>query len=179
MSSHPRWQSLGILFALFVGLSCASGDLAPTEPSLPASESRIRTPPGSIDTITTANLLLCSEQRYTQTTTRVGSEGARIKVGSHVLTIPAGALSQDVTIVAEQLTGTVNSVRFSPEGLTFAAPAQLTMSYANCESVVHPKKLVYTDEQLKILELLQSEDKQRSKTVTSPIDHFSRYAVAY
>ena len=32
---------------------------------------------------------------------------------------------------------------------------------------------------LKILDILQTKDATRTKTVTSPIDHFSRYAVAY
>jgi hypothetical protein len=180
MHSHSGWLSLSTLFALVVGLGCAAGDLAPTEASVPVSESiRLPAPPGSIDTVTVENLLLCSEQRYVKTTTGVGPKGAKIKVGSHVLTIPAGALSQNVTITAEQLTGSVNSVRFSPEGLTFVAPAELTMSYANCENVARSKKVVYTDERLKVLELLRSEDKPRAKTVTSPVDHFSRYAVAY
>jgi hypothetical protein len=180
MRLHRRWPPLSILVALIVGVSCTSGDLGPTEAAVPASESiGLRAPPGSIDTITVANLLLCSEQRYAKTTTRVGPNGAKIRVGSHVLTIPAGALSQDVTIVAEQITGSVNSVRFSPEGLTFAAPAQLEMSYSNCQSVAPPKKVVYTDEHLKVLELLNSSDKARTQTVTSPIEHFSRYAVAY
>lgn len=180
MRLQRRWPPLSILLALVVGVGCTSGGLGPTEASVPASESiGVPAPRGSIDTLTVANLLLCSEQRYAKTTTRVGSKGAKIRVGSHVLTIPAGALSRNVTIVAEQLTGSVNSVRFSPEGLTFAVPAELVMSYANCEAVELPKKVVYTDERLKILELLNSDDKARTQTVTSPIDHFSRYAVAY
>ncbi|HZN99353.1 MAG TPA: hypothetical protein VFB61_16640 [Gemmatimonadales bacterium] len=180
MRLHRIWPQLSILVALIVGVSCTAGDLGPTEAAVPASESiGLRAPPGSIDTITIANLLLCSEQRYAKTTTQVGPKGARIRVGSHSLTIPAGALSQNVTIVAEQLTGSANSVRFSPEGLTFAVPAELVMSYENCQSVVQPKKVVYTDEQLKVLELLNSDDKARTQSVTSSIEHFSRYAVAY
>jgi hypothetical protein len=165
--------------ALIVGVSCTSGDLGPTEASLVPSTQIMGKRGGSIDTLTAANLLLCSEQRYVKTTKLVGPRGDRIKVGSHVLTIPAGALSQDVTITAEQITGSVNSVRFSPEGLTFAAPAQLEMSYANCQRVVLPKKVVYTDERLNLLELLRSDDRAQTETVASPIDHFSRYAVAY
>jgi hypothetical protein len=38
---------------------------------------------------------------------------------------------------------------------------------------------VYTDENLKILEVLRSLDLFGKRTVTAPIDHFSRYAVAY
>ena len=70
-------------------------------------------------------------------------------------------------------------MRFSPEGLTFAQPAQLTMSYDNCMSTAAPKSIVYTSEQLSILEKLKSDDRVQTKIIISPIEHFSRYAVAY
>ena len=180
MRSYSRWPSLSILLVLVGGLSCAPGDLAPTEASVPVSESiGLPAPPGSIDTITTANLLLCSEQRYEKTTKRVGPKGDKIGVGRHVLTIPAGALSKNVTIVAEQLTGSVNSVRLSPDGLRFAKPARLRLEYRNCASIRPKKRVAYTDELLRVLELPPSEDYPEYEYVTAEIDHFSRYAVAY
>ena len=173
-------RPLSLLLALVVGASCSPGTLGPEDSSAPAGlpvGQSVRD--ASADSLSTVDLLLCSPQRYAITTRVVGPKGDKDKVGSHLLTIPAGALSENVTIVAEQLTDSVNSVRFGPEGLTFALPAQLTMSYGNCESVGRSKKLVYTDEQLKLLEVLNSDDKPQTKIVTSPIDHFSRYAVAY
>lgn len=169
-----RWWLLsGTAFVLSIAAGCTAGDsTGPTEITDQVALKVPFDPP-------TLSLLSCSPQEYVATTQVVGSKGAKIRVGSHVLTIPAGALSKDVTIVAEQLTGSVNSVRFGPEGLTFAQPAALTMSYTNCLTVLLPKSVVYTDENLKILELLRSVDKAQTKTVTSPIDHFSRYAVAY
>jgi hypothetical protein len=53
------------------------------------------------------------------------------------------------------------------------------MSYDNCALVLVQKKIVYTDESLKVLQVLRSLDLFRSKSVSAPIDHFSRYAVAY
>ena len=53
-------------------------------------------------------------------------------MGSHTLVIPRGALRKQTTITAEQMTGRTNSLRFSPEGLRFEKPAELTMSYKNC-----------------------------------------------
>ena len=88
-------------------------------------------------------------------------------------------MSSRVTITGEQISGSTNSVRFSPEGLHFDKPAQLTMSYDNCALVLLQKKIVYTDEKLKILEVLGSLDLFKKKSVSAPIDHFSRYAVAY
>jgi hypothetical protein len=180
MRSHSRWLSLSIPLALVVGLGCAAGDFAPTEASAPVIESvGLPAPSGSIDTVTVASLLLCSEQRYEKTTKRVGPKGDKIGVGRHVLTIPAGALSKNVTITAEQLTGEVNSVRLSPDGLRFAKPARLRLEYRNCASVRPDKRVAYTDELLRVLELPPSEDYPEYEYVTAEIDHFSRYAVAY
>ncbi len=53
------------------------------------------------------------------------------------------------------------------------------MSYKNCLIVLLPKKIVYTDESLNVLKVLRSLDLFDKRTVTAPIDHFSRYAVAY
>jgi hypothetical protein len=84
-----------------------------------------------------------------------------------------------VQIKAEQMTGRVNSVRFSPEGLKFAKPATLTLSYSNCSPLLLLKRVVYTNELLSILELLPSIDDLRTRTVSASIRHFSRYAVAW
>jgi len=46
--------------------------------------------------------------------------------------------------------------------------------------VLLQKKIVYTDEKLKILEVLEASlDLFRKKQVEAPIDHFSRYALAF
>jgi hypothetical protein len=125
------------------------------------------------------NLLSCSRQKYVAVQETIGPNGGRIRVGEHTLDIPAGALTRKVRIKAEQMRGSTNSVRFSPEGLRFEKPAELTMSYRNCKVVLLPKTIVYTTEKFKILEVLQSLDLFRKRTVKADIDHFSRYAVAY
>jgi hypothetical protein len=53
------------------------------------------------------------------------------------------------------------------------------MGYRNCAVVLLLKRIVYTTDLLKVLNVLRSVDLLGSKTVTAPIDHFSRYAVAY
>ena len=126
----------------------------------------------------TLQLLTCSSQPYVKTSKEIGRAGGTIVVGDHHLVIPRGALKRTVTITAEQMSGRVNSVRFSPEGLEFEKSATLTMSYSNCVELLAPKQIVYTDEGLSILELLKSRDTSRRETVTVPVDHFSRYAVA-
>jgi hypothetical protein len=191
MSWLRRISAVGLVLLLTVGVSCTSSDTAPTEaPAIASSDSASQSSPGFglIGDLTGAvvgplgnvtDLLTCSAQPYESTTETIGPKGGVISVGSHSLVIPKGALSSDVTITAEQMSGKTNSVRFNPEGLQFQKPAVLTMSYRNCVVVLLQKKIVFTTEKLKILEVLSSLDLFKSKTVTAPIDHFSRYAVAY
>ncbi|MFL5461727.1 MAG: hypothetical protein ACJ8AY_13655 [Gemmatimonadales bacterium] len=175
MNFYGNRPLLAIVLSLGLGVGCTSGDLGPTDPPTDPQFGSVTV----IPTIITADLLQCNPQRYISVTKVVGPKGGKIKVGSHSLEIPSGALSKDVTIVAEQVSDVTNSVRFSPEGLTFAQPATLTMSYDNCVSTAAQKSIVYTTDQLGILEQLRSADKPQTKIVTSTIEHFSRYAVAY
>jgi hypothetical protein len=128
-------------------------------------------------------LMTCSPMAYDSTAKVIGPAGGSITAGPHTLVIPRGALSQDVTIRMAAPRDSVNSVRFYPEGLQFNSyrPAVLTMSYANCSlfTVLAQKKIVYTNENLRILNILLSLDNILRRTVTAPVEHFSRYAVAY
>ena len=124
-------------------------------------------------------LLSCQEQQYDVEYQTIGPKGGTIRVGKHALLIPKGALRSNVRIKAEQMRGPTNSVRFSPEGLQFEKSATLVLNYQNCQNVDVPKAVVYTTEQLKVLEILKSLDLLKARTIAAPIDHFSRYAVAY
>ena|GEM_PF-1848649 len=125
------------------------------------------------------SVLVCDPQPYASATVEIGRSGGLIVVGNHNLRIPQGALSHRVVITMEQVEGTANSVRFSPEGLFFERPAVLTLSYKNCPNVKHWKRIVYTDEELNVLEPTFSYDFSSSSQVKGLIFHFSRYAVAY
>jgi hypothetical protein len=125
------------------------------------------------------DLLTCNALPYASASKTIGPEGGTLTVGQNTLVVPKGALDHDVTIKAEQMSGSNNSVRFSPEGLHFARPARLSMSYQNCFLTPLRKRIVYTDEVLKVLELLPSLDLTLSRNVSALIDHFSRYAVAF
>jgi hypothetical protein len=177
------------------------GDTPPVTPSTPPADpgagtpadSSGGTPPDSTitppdSTITPADsgstpikstLLLCQVQEYAVTTAVIGPQGGLINVGNHSLKIHENALSEDVTITAEQVEGPESSVRLSPEGLRFALPAELLLSYKNCPNIKRSKRIVYTDELLNILEAPLSLDFSSSSQVKGLINHFSRYAVAY
>ena len=161
---------------LAVGMACTSEENLGPSTDQP-SESLTSTLSATLGSL---HLLSCSAQPYLATSKVIGTQGGTIVVGTHELVIPAGALAQSVTIKAEQVSGSVNSVRFSPEGLQFAKPASLTLSYQNCSPLLGVlKRVAYTDERLRILELIPSLDNLFSKDVTGSIRHFSRYAVAW
>jgi hypothetical protein len=197
MKWNRRLFSLGLALALSAGVSCTAAD-SPMGPQVPAEQSSLLLDDvlgddllsgdglvgdvlnGTVGTVLgLTDLLVCSSQPYDIEKKTVGPDGGTINVGTHTLEIPRGALKKKTTITAEQMPGRTNSIRFSPEGLQFQKPAALTMSYKNCLVVLLKKHIVYTNEKLKILEVLRSLDLFGKKTVTAPIDHFSRYAVAY
>jgi hypothetical protein len=189
-------SSIGLVLLLLVGVGCTSTDSL----TAPASTDQQAQPSfgligdltggltntvgdltgavvGTLGSVT--DLLTCSPLPYDSESERIGPDGGFISVGKNTLVIPRGALKTSVKITAEQVRGKTNSVRFGPEGLQFEKPAVLTMNYDNCALVLVQKKIVYTDEQLKVLQVLRSLDLFRAKVVSAPIDHFSRYAVAY
>jgi hypothetical protein len=179
MRYTSRLLQLFLILTLVSGVSCTTQT---TEPTLDSADQTLV--PSSIigtpdDPEISVRLLSCTPQDYLISTQVIGPKGGKIKVGNHLLFIPAGALSEPVTIVAEQITGSTNSVRFGPEGLRFARPAELTLNYQNCLDAPGKKSIAYTSEQLQVLQLLRSIDKAQSKIVATGIDHFSRYAVAY
>jgi hypothetical protein len=181
---NRRFVALGLFAALTLGAGCTSSE-GPVGPSAAAPAQAPELLLGGLvdgtvsKVLSITDLLTCSPLPYATTTRTIGRDGGVVTVGQYSLKIPAGALKTDVQIRAEQMSGTVNSVRFSPEGLQFASPATLTMGYKNCSLVLLPKRIVYTSELLKVLDILRSQDLLGPKTVTAPIDHFSRYAVAY
>ena len=185
MSGWPRrMTALVLAVVLAAGVSCTSDDaLGPSQPSTPtqmtADNQQSLLLGGILDGLKNLSLLSCSAQQYVVVSKVVGTAGGTIVVGTHTLVIPEGALGKNYTIRAEQITGRVNSVRFAPEGLKFAKPAKLTLSYSNCSPLLLLKRVVYTDELLRILELIPSLDNLKTKTVTGDIRHFSRYAVAW
>jgi hypothetical protein len=173
----PSWTNRLYAITTALLLATAVGCGSENSPTAPVDEA-----PSALltDLLQNLHLLSCSTQPYAVTTQTVGRAGGVIVVGTHKLVIPADALTSSVTIRAEQVPGSTNSVRFSPEGLRFQRQASLTLSYRNCSLLLSVlKKVVYTDEQLRILELLPSVDLRLEQSVTAPISHFSRYAVAW
>jgi hypothetical protein len=185
MAVWPRKMTALFLAAvLAAGVSCTSDNsLGPSEPAASSALTQGDQDAQLLGTLLNAlkdlRLLSCSEQSYVSRSQVIGNSGGTLVFGTHKLVVPAGALTKNYTIRAEQVPSRVNSVRLSPEGLKFAKPAKLTLSYANCSPLLLLKRVVYTNELLRILELIPSVDNLKTKTVTGDIRHFSRYAVAW
>jgi hypothetical protein len=125
-------------------------------------------------------LLRCEPQDYAGSAAIIGPNGGTIKVGGHELVIPKGALAREELIVAEAPPSSLVDVRFSPHGLQFGKPAQLTLSYKDCVRPTSSEFLIaYLGEGRQVLELPPSVDHKGNNEVEAAIDHFSRYAVAW
>jgi hypothetical protein len=132
-------------------------------------------------TLKTIGLLKCNPMPEYVVTQTIGPAGGTMQIGPHTFRVPAGALASDVTITADAPHDNVNRVVFSPEGLTFATPATLTMSYANCNLLgsLLPKHIAYVDDNLNILYYLLGSDNLFTQKVSGQVNHFSDYATAW
>lgn len=128
-------------------------------------------------------LLRCSPQPYDADVKVIGVMGGVLRAGPHTLLIPSGALEENTVITMEAPASRYARVEFSPHGLKFTnwQKPVLTLSYEHCSGLgtYLPKKIVYTDDLLKILETLLSYDMPRHGKVSAALDHFSSYVVAY
>lgn len=171
--------------------SCAPESTAPSDESavragVPiASDSAVLAPADSAALLgrlpLLGSLLTCEPLPAARVAQAIGPEGGVLWIGPHRLVVPRGALTRTVTLTAEIRSERVNSVDFGPDGLRFERPVALTMSYANCPLVrnILPKRIAYTSDALRILALLRSFDNLLARQVTAPVDHFSRYAIAW
>jgi hypothetical protein len=192
------WRPLrGFLLGAALLLSASCGADGPTSPtSAPAAAVSSAQPAVSNDLVggllggvggltggLLKGLLACTPQPYASTTQVVGPAGGIIRVGRHSLVIPVGALSYPVQIRAEAPSDEVSSVRFSPEGLRFnpGHSPVVTLDYSSCPAgrLQILKHVAYTTERLQILDLLTSLDNLLLMKLSAPIEHFSRYAVAW
>jgi hypothetical protein len=179
-------RSLAAALTAITLVGCSLGD-TPTSPPMTAPAAPSNALLGSLlNPIVNpllnlvGTVLVSCEALPEQSTSKViGRRGGKIDIGPHSISIPAGALSRDTRITAQLPGDRASSVRLSPEGLKFNKPATLSLSYAHCRQLLPlPMRIVYTTDDLAILQLLRSRDDRRGKMVSAPLDHFSRYAVA-
>jgi hypothetical protein len=126
------------------------------------------------------DLLRCEPRPYDGDAAIIGPDGGTLHVGEHQLVIPKGALTREELITAEAPTSSLVDVEFSPEGLTFGRPAELTLSYKGCDVPADiGLVLAYVGWGNRILEVPPSQDRRDLSEVVGEVGHFSQYAVAY
>ena len=81
-------------------------------------------------------LIQCQPQRYQGEVRIIGPAGGTVKFGPHDLRIPAGALDHWVVITGEIEVSWHVVADLSPQGLTFAAPAILELTFEKCLGAV-------------------------------------------
>ena len=170
---------MAVLLAAGLAVSCGT-EKTPTAP--PPNASLVGNTLGTVTGLVVGTLLKCTPQPFDADSARIGPNGGILQMGNNALVIPPGALTSTIWIKGSALRDTVNSVRFSPEGLRFARPAALVMSYSNCDllgGLLTPKRIAYTADNLRVLQWLPTYDNILSRTVTGRLDHFSRYAVGW
>ena len=125
------------------------------------------------------HLAVCGPTPYDSTAVTIGPRGGTLTAGRHRFVIPAGALDSSVTITMVNPGDGHASARFGPEGLRFdpAHLPTLTLDYSNC-LVLGTPHIVYVDDRDNLLEVLKSFQLLRH-SVSAPVGHFSRYAVAW
>lgn len=122
--------------------------------------------------------LSCNTKGYGSVTKTIGSNGGVIVIGPHSLVIPPNALSKSVTITATAPQGSRILVEFQPAGLQFNTRTALTLSYKECGILVLNPKVVYVDDNFRILETLLTLPDLLNKTATGDVKHFSGYSLA-
>jgi hypothetical protein len=139
---------------------------------------------GVVSTVSLAQqgLLRCIPRPYASASALIGPLGGEIKVGKNEFKVPRGALFVPTLITMQLPSDTVNSVRFSPEGLVFnpLALPDLKLDYKNCLLPKGAKpRVVFTTETLRVLESLPSTSDSTTGLVDARLKHFSRYAITY
>jgi hypothetical protein len=119
----------------------------------------------------------------------IDSDGGTIKTAAYTLTVPRGAVRKDTKFeVRPTNTGAyMLELKAYEKGLLglvsvghkgFRKPVLLTISYAKAEGVTDVRKLgiiyIVAPDQV---ELQKTSVDTRNRTVTSPLSHFSRYAM--
>jgi hypothetical protein len=163
-----RLYSALVVASVLVAAACSSDNLT-TAPSAAPSFAVANGNPG---------LAICKTRTDVSVSKEIDWKGGSLSVNGHTLVIPKFALSSPVTITMSQQKGMNSEVDLQPEGLQFAAPATLTLSYADCAIQPSVASVVYLNP-AGGYDVLPSVDDRVLLNVTAPLAHFSNYAVAW
>jgi hypothetical protein len=113
-------------------------------------------------------------------TTRLGARGGTLVVGESRLIVPAGALSDTVTITATRLGNGTSTIQLEPKGLRLQKSASLVLSGANC-ALPHEgsASVLNVESDGSIIDTRPADYVPSLGIVTTAIARFSGYAIAF
>lgn len=126
----------------------------------------------------TVNYVACAPLPFDGSAQVVGSAGGVFNFGPHKLTVPAGALSSNVSIAVMVVTALQTEVKLLPHGTQFSVPVKLKLAYSQCETAP-THRVAYVDDSGTLLEWTAAIDNPALGFVEATLNHFSIYAVAY
>jgi hypothetical protein len=169
-----------IVAALFLGLAAACAGDAATSPVPSAPEANTNYYPGSGRTEAAKAgkfvPLNCTPRLSAEGSALIGPAGGVLRIGTHRLIVPAGALAEKVLISGTVPAGKPLEIDLQPHGLQFRKAAGLILSTASCTDV---PAIVYLIDQYTTSEPIPAFYSNWWKAIASPIWHFSGYAVAF
>jgi hypothetical protein len=171
-------KHIAAILGLGLGAACA-GDAA-TGPVAAASQANTSYYPGSrrTDAAKTGTFvpLNCTPRLTSEGSALIGPAGGVLRIGTHRLIVPAGALTEPVLISGTVPAGKPFEIELLPHGLQFRKAAGLILSTASCTDV---PAIVYLIDQSTTSEPIPAFYSNWWKAIASPIWHFSGYAVAF
>ncbi len=172
---NSTWKTcrLGLVLGALIGLIACEGPgpLESGPDALPEVEGRQAAPAGLLG-------LLGSRGRPVRLVEV--REGETLTNSDGRLTVPIGALLEDILITQAPLTDGTLGFRFGPNGLRFLRPAVLTISTVKAElSGVDPRRLriAVASDDAEDWQVAGGIYSPLTRTVTVPVLHFSRYAL--
>lgn len=110
----------------------------------------------------------------------IGPLGGSVRLGRHILNIPAGAVSENVTFTMSAASQTGVAVDCNPSPFQFNVPVSLTLSFANTQYASNPRQVnlqIFYMANTSSCIAMPSVVDPVGYTVTAQIDHFSRYII--
>ncbi len=168
-----RQNTLGRLLAsaavvvMFVA-ACAAPNDTPLAPTLDKDQGALN------------GLAVCDPVARESVSRKIGKAGGVVSTSAARITIPEGALSEDVEVSLTQLGDRSNTIEVAP-GLQAEAGIKVEISYRNCEkSPTGTHRIVAVDESNNVVGNEESFDDPENRTVnTITTTLHSRYAVAW
>jgi hypothetical protein len=165
---------------LLLGLAAACAGDAATGPVASAPEANATYYPGSrrTEAASTGTFvpLNCTPRLSSEGSALIGPAGGVLRIGTHRLIVPAGALTEQVQISGTVPAGQPFQIDLQPHGLQFRKAAGLILSTASCTEV---PTIVYLIDQHATSEPIPAFYSNWWKAIACPIWHFSGYAVAF